>query len=210
MKVSLSVLSFFSLIALSSSSIAQDLNPLIGVQLYRSYCLVCHGKDGNSQGPVAERHNLSPADLTASKYQTMSASELTELIGAYRMGDAAKMPNWGLLLPKADLLDIASYISLLTSEDIRFTGDARRGRVAYKKACIACHGQFGRGEGLLAHLLQIPMMDFTNTREMKQMSDNELIEIIRKGKGDSMPSWKGFLSDGEIIDIAAYVRLLSR
>jgi mono/diheme cytochrome c family protein len=34
--------------------------------------------------------------------------------------------------------------------------------------------------------------------------------MIRDGMGDYMPSWKGILSDNEIADVAAYVRMLAR
>ena len=54
------------------------------------------------------------------------------------------------------------------------------------------------------------MMDFTQSENMKKISDDDLLDLIREGKGDYMPSWKGILSDNEIVDVASYVRLLAR
>lgn len=54
------------------------------------------------------------------------------------------------------------------------------------------------------------MMDLTESDDMKKISDQDLIDVIRDGKGVYMPSWAGILTDSEIIDVASYVRLLER
>ena len=194
----------------TDTSAQEEPNPLIGSHLYRSYCLVCHGVDGKSRGPLAENLNLDPADLSSEQYQTKDLEDLAVLIGGYRRIEESNMPNWDIVLSQAELLDIAAYISKITMADLRFRGDTRRGRVVYKRACTACHGKRGTGRGVLAHLFGISMMDFTTSENVKQMSDEELMNTIRDGKGDYMPSWKGFLNDDEIADVASYLRLLSR
>lgn len=202
---------FVSAILLTTETYAQDEpNPLIGSHLYRSYCLVCHGVDGKGAGPIAKNLNLEPADLSSERYRTGNVEDLAAIIGDYRGQAGAGMPNWGAVLSREELLDIAAYIPKITQKDLRFTGDTRRGRVIFKRACVACHGQIGTGRGLLAHLIQIPMMDFTESESMKKMTDEDLLKIIREGEGDYMPSWKGILSDNEIADVASYVRMLAR
>ncbi len=54
------------------------------------------------------------------------------------------------------------------------------------------------------------MLDFTDTKKMDQLSDEELIHAIREGKGEFTASWKETFNPKEIIDAAAYVRSLSR
>ena len=54
------------------------------------------------------------------------------------------------------------------------------------------------------------MIDFTKTAAMQEMSDEELVDIIRDGKGVYMPSWQESITDNEIVDVASYVRLLAR
>jgi mono/diheme cytochrome c family protein len=120
------------------------------------------------------------------------------------------MPTCGKVLPKTDLYDIAAYLSKLTQEELRFRGDTRRGRAIFKAACVACHGQFGTGKGILAQLINFPMIDFTNSKKMEKISDEVLINTIRDGKGAFMASWKDTFDEKEIIDVAAYVRLLAR
>jgi cbb3-type cytochrome c oxidase subunit III len=211
MKALLWLASLLSAMLLSVEAHAQDEpNPLIGSHLYRSYCLVCHGADGKSRGPLAGKLNFDPADLSSEQYQTKDLEDLAALIGGYRRMEESNMPNWDIVLSRTELLDIAAYISKITLADLRFRGDTRRGRIVYKRACTACHGKRGTGRGVLAHLIGISMADFTASEDLKKMSDEELTNTIRDGKGDYMPSWKGFLNDDEIADVASYLRLLGR
>ena len=211
MKILVWLVSLVPAMMLTSDLFAQDEpNALIGSQLYRSYCFVCHGPDGKSRGPVAEKLNYEPADLTSERYQTKDVKDLAAVIGGYRRMDGSDMPNWSVVLSEADLLDIAAYTSVITRGDLRTRGDTRRGRVIFKRACAACHGSSGTGRGLLAHVIGISMIDFTKTAAMQEMSDEELVDIIRDGKGVYMPSWQESITDNEIVDVASYVRLLAR
>jgi mono/diheme cytochrome c family protein len=54
------------------------------------------------------------------------------------------------------------------------------------------------------------MTDFTESERMKNIDDEELINIIREGKGPYMAPWKETLTDKEIVDVASYVRMLAR
>jgi cytochrome c oxidase cbb3-type subunit 3 len=193
-----------------SVSAEETPNPLIGSHLYRAYCLVCHGKDGMGGGPLAKKLHLRPGDLSSEKYQSQEVVALAETTSRYRIPTDSKMPNWGLVLPQEDVKHIAAYILTLTRKDLKFRGITRRGRIIYKNACIACHGKSGRGDGLLAQLIQIEMVDFSHSQSMQSLSDGKLVKIIKEGRGDFMPSWVGTLNDDEIVDVAAYVRLLGR
>jgi cbb3-type cytochrome c oxidase subunit III len=211
MKPSIWLASLFAAMTLTMETYAQDEpNHLVGSHLYRAYCLVCHGVDGKSRGPLAAKLNFDPADLSSEQYQTKNVDDLATIIGGYRRMEESNMPNWDIVLSREELLDIAAYISKITQEDLRLRGDTRRGRVIFKRACVACHGKSGTGKGILAHLFRIPMMDFTTSENVKEISDEQLIITIRDGKGDYMPSWKGTLNDDEIADVASYVRLLAQ
>ena len=211
MKILIWLLSACWVIVPATETRAEDApNALIGSHLYRSYCFVCHGVDGKNPGPVANNLGLTPSDLSSRQYQTGNLQDLAAVISGYRDQKGSGMPNWGMVLTETDLLNIAAYVSNISRTDLQFVGDTRRGRAIFKRACVACHGKIGTGEGLLAHLFGISMMDVTQSENMKQISDEDLLNMIRDGKGDYMPSWKGTLSDTEIADVAAYVRMLAR
>jgi len=211
MKLLVWLISVCAAMTLATDTYAQDEpNALIGSHLYRSYCLVCHGADGKGPGPVARNLNLEPADLSAEQYQTGNVEDLASVIAGYRKQEGSGMPNWGMVLTRKDVLDIAAYISKISRTDLKYRGDTRRGRAIFKDACVACHGKNGKGEGLLAQLIRIPMMDFTQSESMEKISDEDIVAMIRDGKGDYMPSWKRSLSDNEIADVASYVRMLAR
>ena len=120
------------------------------------------------------------------------------------------MPRWGKVPTNQDLQEITAYIPQLALKDSRFVRDTRRGRVVFKHACAACHGQNRTGRGVLAKLIKILMLDFTRSEDMAEMSDEEVVQIIRDGKGEYMPSWRGILSDDDIIDVASYVSRLAK
>ncbi len=205
------LVSLLTALTLTVSASAQDTpNPLIGSHLYRAYCLVCHGKDGKGSGPLAKKLDLRPADLSSDRYQGQEVVDLAETIGRYRKASDSNMPNWGLVLPQGEVQHIAAYITTLTRTELRFRGNTRRGRIIFKNACIACHDKNGTGKGRLAQLIQIEMVDFSQPDSMQKLSDSQLIRTIREGKGVFMPSWAGTLSDDEIVDVAAYVRLLAK
>ena len=185
-------------------------NLIKGERLYRSYCLVCHGVDGKHTGPLGVKLNYKPADLSSKQYQMKEVKELAAIIGGYGRTEDSSMPNWGTVLPKTDLRDIAAYIAKLGREDFTYKGDSRRGRAIFKGACVACHGQFGRGKGILADLINIPMADFTDSEKMAQLSEEDIINAIKNGKGTFMASWENVLVDAEIIDVAVYIRSLTR
>jgi len=172
--------------------------------------LVCHEIDGKGIGPLAERLNLKPSDLSSEQYQMKKVKDLATIVAGYKRKKGSNMPSWGKVLPKTDLYDIAAYISKLTQEDLRFRGDTRRGRALFKGACVACHGQLGTGKGILAQLINLHIIDFTHSGKMKKISDEVLINTIREGKGAFMPSWKDTFGEKEIIDVASYVRTLAR
>jgi len=183
-------------------------NVLAGKRLFNSYCMLCHGEDGRGGGPLANKIKLkSPvADLTQDKYQQMSVEKLLLLIEGYNRKETL-MPKWEKIIPEKNLRSIAGYILMFTQKDIRMRGDARRGREIFRQSCVACHGARGKGNGVLAQVLGVKMIDYTS-RSLSKITDEEIITTITNGKGEFMPSWMGTLSSEEIKDVASYIRTM--
>lgn len=88
--------------------------------------------------------------------------------------------------------------------------DITRGKAVYQHHCQDCHGLTGRGDGPAAPSLKVPPADFQRFRSFLK-SDEELLRTIEHGVVFSpMHSWRGQLTDGEMQDAVAYIRLLSQ
>jgi mono/diheme cytochrome c family protein len=106
------------------------------------------------------------------------------------------------------LLLISPSISSLYAQD--YPADLMRGKATYERDCQNCHGSGGRGDGPAAASLTIQPADFHRFRSFLK-SDEELLRTIEHGVVFSpMHAWRGQLTDEEMQDILAYVRLLSQ
>lgn len=95
------------------------------------------------------------------------------------------------------------------------------GRKLYAENCAACHGETGRGDGVMATSLQKPVpsdmpgmlghrtispVDFTNARNMLGASSTILQgKIIRGGMGTGMPYWGPIFTESQIWSIVNYL-----
>ncbi|MFY4727680.1 c-type cytochrome [Nitrospira sp. BLG_2] len=88
--------------------------------------------------------------------------------------------------------------------------DRARGKAVYDRHCQNCHGSNGRGDGPAAASLNVPPTNFSRFRSFIK-SDEELMRTIEHGIVFSpMHSWRGRLTDGEMQDVVAYIRVLSQ
>ena len=189
---------------------AEEADPYIGKHLYRSYCLLCHGPSGEGGGVLAKKLGLTPPNLASDKYQKKNVEELAAIISGYGRKDGSSMPKWNEALPESNIRHIAAYLSRIKTTSLRFTGNIERGRLIFGTTCVACHGPKGRGDGVLARLINAPMKDFTRPDTLSTYGDTALLAVISSGKGNFMPPWKGTLNDDEITDVGAYLRSLAR
>ncbi|MBI3356222.1 MAG: cytochrome c [Nitrospirae bacterium] len=107
------------------------------------------------------------------------------------------------------LLGLSSLaISSLYAQD--YPPDIVRGKAVYVRHCQSCHGVSGYGDGAAAAALKVAPANFHRFRSF-QKSDEELLRTIEHGVVFSpMHSWRGQLTDGEMQDVVAYIRLLSQ
>lgn len=88
--------------------------------------------------------------------------------------------------------------------------DRERGKAVYEEHCQSCHGPSGRGDGPAADSLTVPPTNFQRFQSFLK-SDEELLRSIEHGIVFSpMHSWRGQLTDGEMQDVVAYIRVLSQ
>jgi len=94
------------------------------------------------------------------------------------------------------ILTISLFFCVVVTTSVN-AGDVFKGREIFMRECMACHGSAGEGN----------MPGLPNFKEGKTLfkNDNELMEIIRDGRG-IMPSFNGLITDEDIRDVTAYLR----
>jgi mono/diheme cytochrome c family protein len=96
------------------------------------------------------------------------------------------------------------------TDEVKANGDHERGEKLYSRYCRGCHGEEGKGDGLVF----MPHVDnLTRKGYIEKLPDSYLLLAITKGgpgigKSNYMPSWEGTLSKQQMLDIIAYVRSL--
>lgn len=91
-----------------------------------------------------------------------------------------------------------------------YPADLTRGKALYERHCMTCHGPRGYGDGPNALLLTITPANFHRPGSFMK-SDEVLLRMIEHGGVFSpMHSWRGRLTDGQMQDVLAYIRLLSQ
>lgn len=95
------------------------------------------------------------------------------------------------------------------------TGDAAKGQAKYKELCSSCHGETGKGDGAAAAALTPKPANFTDAAHTATVTDEYIYNMIKEGgaangKSPLMAGWKAALNDAQLMDVAAYVRSLSK
>ena len=100
------------------------------------------------------------------------------------------------------------FAPLLQAQE--YPADITRGKGVYQRHCQACHGAGGLGDGPDAKDLKVAPANFHRFSSLLK-SDEELLRIIEHGVVFSpMHAWRGRLTDGEMQDVVAYIRLLAQ
>jgi mono/diheme cytochrome c family protein len=111
--LSLAVLAAAGLL-ITGSATAQDAAK--GEQVYKTYCLTCHGPTGDGQGPVGKTLNPPPRDFTQGDFKYGGTDQdIFDVIsnGAASKGGSALMAPWGAVIPEADRWSLVKYIRSL-------------------------------------------------------------------------------------------------
>ncbi|HEX9872606.1 MAG TPA: c-type cytochrome [Candidatus Tectomicrobia bacterium] len=87
-----------------------------GQRVYADYCAVCHGKEGQGDGPIVAMFGPKPfaftdkAGMAARRDQDLYFAIFN---GGEAIGQSAFMPAWGGLLKASDISDVIAYIRTL-------------------------------------------------------------------------------------------------
>ncbi len=87
-------------------------DPEAGMHLYRKYCQVCHGEEGDGDGIMTNLMGIMPMDHT-NPNETNSLDN-NELVESILDGKGRFMPAWRGILSQSDVEALVSYIRLLS------------------------------------------------------------------------------------------------
>jgi cbb3-type cytochrome c oxidase subunit III len=86
-------------------------DPEVGAVVYRKYCRVCHGEDGDGDGIMTDMIGITPMDHT-NPNETNSLDN-DQLMTSILDGKGRFMPAWRGILSQSDVEALVSYIRLL-------------------------------------------------------------------------------------------------
>lgn len=87
-------------------------DPKLGMQLYETYCQVCHGVEGDGDGIMTKLMGIMPMDHTNPNETNRLSNE--ELVKSILDGKGRFMPAWRDILSQSDVEALVSYIRLLS------------------------------------------------------------------------------------------------
>ncbi len=170
-----------------------------GALVYKTYCTLCHGKEGDGGGRAIKLYE--GLNLTIRK----RGHDYFEKIirgGGEAVDRSPFMPTWEDELSDEQIGDVVEYLAAVTDP-------VRRGEIVFKTNCILCHGIKGNGKGRSAKLYNPPPADLT--RSDKNDDYKRMIITMggkAMGRSEVMPVWGEQITPQEIDDVVAYLRTI--
>lgn len=237
-------LSALAILALPSLSVAQESHigkwtghADSGKQLYRRFCIGCHGPRGDGQGENAPYVTPQPRNFVAATFKCRSTvtgmlPTDEDLYNSITRGfDTTNMPSWDPLTEQ-QRADLVAYIKTFSerwktekpgtpievpAETPVTLESINHGKELFQKLeCWKCHGPEGRGDGPAASTLTdsndqpIRPYNFSEgTRFKCGTTNHDLYKIFITGlDGTPMPSFADVIKPNEAWDLVHYLRTL--
>ena len=201
----------------------------LGGQAYLAQCSVCHGVEGQGDGPLATsivaEHRPQPVKFTAEKMRSLGRAGVVRVLeGEAHRRPGQPMPLWGPHLGREWTNRIADYVVHMPSLDdsgraavARYlsapAGASSAGRRTYVTYCSACHGPEGRGDPFFAPvpgMVPPPLQG----EELSSLTDDELAKFLAPNgrhmeHAPSVPGWLYTISPAERAELVPYLRTLA-
>jgi len=161
-----------------------------GKALYQRECAACHGADGAASTRLG--HQLKPLPARDLRPKILSRAEVFRTITRGR--EKTGMHGHGTRLSPAEISAIVDYV-----QSLPYRVQPERGRDRFQRYCARCHGARARGN----------VFPGAPDLILSERSDISMADAIRRGHaGTVMGGFRQDLSNAEIADIIAWLRLL--
>jgi cytochrome c len=81
----------------------------------------------------------------------------------------------------------------------------------YAIDCALCHADNGNGKTDIATSMNITLDDWTDPKSLANITDQQMFDIIRKGKGDKMPpEAEARAKNDDVWNLIIYIRTFSK
>lgn len=167
-----------------------------GAVLYEANCAACHGPFGQPLDAAALPKGVQkpPRDLRDPAFQKATSDE--QLVADMQHGNSA-MPAIPATREQRQARDLVVFIRLLSP-----------GFETYSYYCAPCHGDDGRGHGVLASGKNAPPAAFDRAWAAKQDPEQLRIHVshMLSLHGPTMPHFRGTLDDAQLRAIVGWVK----
>ncbi|KQT11031.1 cytochrome-c oxidase, cbb3-type subunit III [Ramlibacter sp. Leaf400] len=164
----------------------------IGERLFMNNCSQCHGSDARGSKGFP---NLADPDWLHGG----SPAKIAESIQGGRNGS---MPPMAAAVGSADDVKNVAHYVLSLSNSPHDSLRAQLGRSRFS-ACAACHGANGKGNSALG------APDLTDDTWLHGWGEQAIIDIVNRGRTNTMPAQAGKLTESQVHLLASYVWGLS-
>ena len=181
-----------------------------GKVLYAKTCVACHGD--RAQG---KREVNSPALHTQEPWYLLA--QLQKFRAGLRGADP-KDANGSIMRPMAQslpdeqsLLDVAAYVSSIEGPPAanEVKADVAAGAATYKKVCVACHGDNGRGKPEVKSPALVGQNDWYVVMQLQKFKQGLRGANVKDLTGAQMRAIASTLpTDQAMKDVAAYIATL--
>ncbi|VAX24549.1 hypothetical protein MNBD_NITROSPINAE04-438 [hydrothermal vent metagenome] len=189
-----------------------------GYKTYLAYCFICHGSNGEGNGPYATKLETAPKDLTDTGYFSSKTDyEIFEVIskGGMAFNKSFHMKPQGFRLATENIADLVAFIRFLNGRGTMTKSDiaAFTGKELFRFYCSSCHGAKGKGDGPLSRYLPLVPVSLSKKEVISKLTNEDLYKIIANGATTNvasaqnfMPSWGATLTRAQISGLIAYIR----
>jgi mono/diheme cytochrome c family protein len=178
-------------------------------------CLGCHqlGEEGGRIGPSLDGvgQRLRPGVVRAIIHDPASALPGTIMPRSPLPEERADLISAFLLQRRGDWS--GSEVVTVLPPPLPASSSSPPGEELYRKFCVHCHGQLGRGDGYNAPFLPGPPTAHADSIYMSTRTDDTLFDGIYSGgrfldRSHRMPAFGSDLSGPEIRKLVRYIRAL--